>query len=165
MFIHFCPFSSATAKPFELQKWYRPFWNCVNQIGPQRAHMGPQMAHMGPKPKIVSFGPTIKCHIIFPLKISPEIQWANACTYTGPPGPHMGSQRAHMGPKPKMISFGPTIPFFHTKFNGPIPIPCRVTIRFVQSENWDVENILEISSLRSVYLLQGPNGLPAHHMC
>ena len=44
---------------------------------------------MGPKPKIGSFGPTIKCHTIFPLKISPEIQWDYACTNTGSPGPHM----------------------------------------------------------------------------
>ena len=38
-------------------------------------HMDAQMAHMGPQPKIVTFSPTIQCHTIFPLQISPEIQW------------------------------------------------------------------------------------------
>ena len=52
-----------------------------------------------PKPKIVIFCPTIKCHTIFPLKISQKVQCAYACTYTGSPGPHMGPQRAHMLPQ------------------------------------------------------------------
>ena len=66
---------------------------------PMEPHMGPKRAHMRAKPKIVRFGPTIKCHTIFQLKISPEIQWAYAYTYTRPPCHHMGPQGAHMGPK------------------------------------------------------------------
>ena len=84
--------------------------------GTQKGPYGPQRAYTGTKPKMFGFGPTIKWHTIFPLKISPEIHWAYAYTYTRPPGlhigtqsAHMGPQRAHMGTKPKMFGFGPII--------------------------------------------------------
>ena len=47
----------------------------------------------GPKPKIVTFGLTINCHTIFPLKISPEIQWPYSYTYTGDPEATQGAQQ------------------------------------------------------------------------
>ena len=44
-------------------------------MGHHRAYMGLQMAHMGPNSKPFNFGLTIKCLTIFPLKMSPQIQW------------------------------------------------------------------------------------------
>ena len=77
-------FGMASTSPFQPQAPQGP-------PGPLEAPYGPQMAHMGPKNlKIITFGPTIKCHTIFQLKMLPEIQWAY--TFTGPPEPCMGPQ-------------------------------------------------------------------------
>ena len=56
-------------------------------------------------------------HTIFPLKISPEIQWAYSYTYIGPLGPHMGPQKSNMGPQmAQMLGLGPMSYQCHTIF-------------------------------------------------
>ena len=79
--------------------WFQP-WAPWSPLGPLGAPYGHSKVPYGAqKPKMFSFGPTIKCHTIFLLKISPAIKSAYSYTYTGPLGPHMGPQGAHMGPK------------------------------------------------------------------
>ena len=75
--------------------------------GPPRAPQGPQ------KPKMFSFGATITCLTLFPIKISPEIQWVYTYTYTwaphSPPEPPRAPPRAPGGLKTKYVQSWPTI--------------------------------------------------------
>ena len=55
---------------------------------------------------MLSFGHTAKCHTIFPLKISPEIQWA--CPFGQIQIPNTNPKYKYKYKKPKMLSFGCT---------------------------------------------------------
>ena len=66
-----------------------------------------------PKPKILSFGCTAKYHTIFPLKISPEIQWA--CPFGQIQIPNTNTNTKNLKCSVLVVQQS-VIPFFHSTF-------------------------------------------------